>query len=95
MRRGETCGLRWSDLDLSKAEVRVDESVITDDGGAVVKSPKTRASIRTIALDADTLDILKRLRTAEQKLAKACSFTVPTDSSSPSIEGEPPPTRTR
>jgi integrase len=79
MRRGEACGLRWSDLDLSKAELRIDESVIAADGGAVVKSPKTRASIRTIALDADTLDVLKRLRTTQQKLAKACSLTVGDD----------------
>ncbi len=73
MRRGEACGLRWSDLDFKKAEVRVDESVIAADGGAVVKSPKTRASIRSIALDADTMTVLRRLRRAQAKLAQACS----------------------
>jgi integrase len=73
MRRGEACGLRWSDLDFKKAEVRVDESVIAADGGAVVKSPKTRASIRSIALDADTMAVLRRLRKAQVKLAQACS----------------------
>jgi len=73
MRRGEACGLRWSDLDFKKAEVRVDESVIAADGGAVVKSPKTRASIRSIALDADTMTVLRRLRRVQAKLAQACS----------------------
>ena len=79
MRRGEACGLRWSDLDFLKAEVRVDESVITAHGGAVVKSPKTRASIRTIALDADTISVLKRLHKAQLELAEACSLVAGDD----------------
>ena len=74
MRRGEACALRWSDIDFEGACVTVDESVISAQGGAVVKPPKTRASIRSLALDDDTLAVLRHLRKAQLKLAGACSI---------------------
>lgn len=61
MRRGEACALRWSDVDFDQGAVRVDESVISAKGGAVVKGPKTRASVRRLALDSSTLNVLRAL----------------------------------
>ncbi len=76
MRRGEACALRWSDLDPELGAVRVDESVISARGGAVVKGPKTRASIRRLALDAVTAGMLQDLRVEQDRLAAGCGLAV-------------------
>jgi integrase len=69
VRRGEACALRWSDLDTRKKTVVIDESVVAGDGGASVKAPKTRASIRTIAIDPGTVEQLKVLKDEQRQLA--------------------------
>jgi integrase len=69
VRRGEACALRWSDIDWEGKTVTIDESVITSQGGAMVKSPKTRASIRRVAVDDGTLAQLDFLRIEQQRLA--------------------------
>ena len=76
MRRGEVCALRWDDIDLSARTVRIGQSVVAAKGGAILKSPKTRASIRTVAIDSDTVSILKRLQLAQRSLAVACGLTL-------------------
>lgn len=68
-RRGEACALRWSDVDWETGTIVIDESVVAGDGGAVLKSPKTRASVRTVALDSGTLVQLKALRAEQEQLA--------------------------
>jgi len=62
MRRGEACAIRWSDCDLMLGTIRIDESIVANKGSATVKSPKTRASIRSVAIDEGTLDELVSLR---------------------------------
>jgi hypothetical protein len=63
MRRGEACARRWADIDGRGGTVLVDESVIAAPwGGRAIKAPKTRASIRRVALDADTVEALGALR---------------------------------
>ena len=79
IRRGEAAALRWSDIDSEKAAVVVDEAVVTAEGGAVVKSPKTRASIRRLALDTGTIEALLRLRRVQEALAAACGTTLGDD----------------
>ena len=76
MRRGEVCALRWNDIDLSAGTVRIGQSVVAAKGGAILKSPKTRASIRTVAIDSDTASILRRLQLAQRSLAMACGMTL-------------------
>ncbi|MGH9089152.1 MAG: tyrosine-type recombinase/integrase [Acidimicrobiales bacterium] len=77
--RGEGCALRWSDLDLERGLLTADESAIAAKDGAIVKSPKTRASIRKVAFDSDTVALLERLRAEQDRLAAACSETVGPD----------------
>jgi integrase len=80
MRRGEVCALRWNDIDLSAGTVRISQSVVAAKGGAILKSPKTRASIRTVAIDSDTGSILRRLELAQRSLAMACGLTLEPES---------------
>jgi integrase len=80
MRRGEACALRWSDIDFAIATVQVDESVIGSRGGASLKQPKTRASIRRIVVDDDTLSMLRDLRKCQKELAEACEASLIDDS---------------
>lgn len=69
MRRGEACALRWSDVDLDQLTVLIDESVIGGKGQVTVKSPKTRASIRRVAIDNKTTEELANLRSIQEDLA--------------------------
>ncbi|MGH8980696.1 MAG: tyrosine-type recombinase/integrase [Acidimicrobiales bacterium] len=80
MRRGEACALRWSDIDAERGVITVDESVIGAKGGAIVKAPKTRASIRELACDAATLVALERLRAEQERLAAACGQSLAPES---------------
>jgi integrase len=75
MRRGEACALRWSDLDFKAGRVTIDESVVGADGGAQVKAPKSRAGIRTVAVDPVTLGALRALREETEALGDVGDFT--------------------
>jgi integrase len=69
MRRGEACALRWSDVDVGARQLTVDESIVAADGGAEVKPPKSRAGVRTVAIDKTTLGALSALRRETESLA--------------------------
>jgi len=72
MRRGEACALRWIDIDWGTRTLRIDEAIVSAKGGAVVKAPKTKASIRTIAVGAGTVAVLEALRCGQIELARMC-----------------------
>ncbi|MGH9016199.1 MAG: tyrosine-type recombinase/integrase [Acidimicrobiales bacterium] len=74
MRRGEVCALRWRDVDFDNGVVRINESVVAAMGGAIVKAPKTRASIRTVAIDSGTVSVLKDVKTKQAVLADTCGL---------------------
>ncbi len=73
-RRGEACGLRWSDVDLSASTVTIRRSVASVVGGTVVKETKTH-SARRIAIDASTLQTLVRHRERMEGLARTCGLS--------------------
>ena len=79
MRRGEACAIRWNDCDLMLGTIRIDESIVSNKGSATVKSPKTRASIRSVAIDEGTLDELLRLREIQENLAQSADMTLDVD----------------
>jgi len=93
VRRGEACALRWEDIDLSTGTIRVDEAVVAARGGAVVRGPKTRASVRTVVIDRGTVAELAALRDEQHRLATECGLTITPDSFVFSFEagGEVPP----
>lgn len=75
LRRGEACGLKWSDFDPDKGEITVRRSLCTET--LEFKEPKTSAGYRTIPLDAATVNYLKRFRKiqAEKALGKGMNLS--------------------
>jgi integrase len=58
-RRGELCGLRWSDVDLALSTIVVRRSISDADGKISVKGTKTHQA-RRLALDPATVEVLRR-----------------------------------
>ena len=71
MRRGELCGLRWRNLNLDAATVCIEGSLEQTRAGLRLKEPKTESGKRTITIDADTVDMLRKhkVETLEQRIA--------------------------
>jgi integrase len=69
-RRGEILGLRWSDVDFDTSRAAVRQTVICVNHQVRIKQPKTKKSRRSLALDPDTIKVLKewRRRQSEEKL---------------------------
>ena len=63
LRRGEACGLRWSDIDLRTGEVRIRRSRQVVHGQEVVVAPKTERSARSCWLPRFAVRRLRALRT--------------------------------
>lgn len=59
LRRGELCGLKWSDVDLERGTLHVNRARVTVEGKAVDSLPKTSAGRRSVPLDAALVAILR------------------------------------
>ncbi len=69
LRRGELCGLRWSDTDLPRSSLTVRRAVKHADGkGWVVGDPKSHQT-RTMALDPFTVEVLRTHRANVERYA--------------------------
>jgi integrase len=69
MRRGEACGLRWSDVDLSAGRLVVQRSHVALPGSVGDRPTKTR-SVRAVTLDPGTVAALKTAWRAARQLAR-------------------------
>ena len=71
LRRGEILGLRWSDLDLSRGTVTVQQSLEQTKRGLRFKAPKTRKGRHTVTLPGIAVEVLRkhRRRQAEERMA--------------------------
>ncbi|MCW1990948.1 UNVERIFIED_ORG: integrase [Bradyrhizobium japonicum] len=68
-RRNELLALRWNDLDVDKATVRIERAwEETKKFGLRLKPPKTRRGLRTIELDAATMTLLKMEKERQQRI---------------------------
>jgi integrase len=65
VRRGELFGLQWSDIDLGRGRLTVNQSLEWVKGKPAFKSPKTPGSRRTITLPALTVEALKAHRATQ------------------------------
>ena len=62
-RRGEICGLRWSDVDLDAGTISIERTLQYIPGkGTVFTSPKTKRSRRCIKMGVDCVQLLQEYR---------------------------------
>ena len=62
-RRGEICGLRWSDVDLDAGTISIERTLQYIPGkGTVFTSPKTKRSRRCIKMGTDCVQLLQEYR---------------------------------
>ncbi len=66
MRQGELLGLRWSDVDLDRAVLRISQTLVTGWGKQTFEKPKTAKSRRSVSLTARAVESLKRHRDQQQ-----------------------------
>ena len=73
LRRGEACGLRWDDLDLDEGVIYISRQLQQDVGGQLRACPlKTESSLRVVALDPETIIVLRVHRSKQDRqFAKA------------------------
>jgi integrase len=69
MRRGELCALRWSDVDLGLAQLRVSRSLTVTPGRLHMGDTKTH-QVRDVALDPGAVDLLTERHLDQEKYAR-------------------------
>ncbi len=62
LRRGEACGQPWSETNLDTHSLTVSSQLVQDGWEIEASDPKTDSGYRVVALDDDTVDVLKRHR---------------------------------
>ena len=68
MRRGELCGLNWSDIDLNNCLININKSVLySSDRGVYEETTKTKSSNRIISIPFDMVKLLKFYQTEQTK----------------------------
>jgi integrase len=68
LRRGEACGLRWEDLDLDEGIAYLSRQLQKEPGGQLRACPlKTESSRRAVALDPETVIVLRAHRSRQQR----------------------------
>lgn len=68
LRRGEACGLRWDDLDLDEGIVYISRQLQQGADGHLRACPlKTESSRRAVALDPETVIVLRALRSRQTR----------------------------
>ena len=71
VRRGEAAGLRWENVDMEKGTVAITETRVSVNYKVVESDPKTSHGRRRIALDPETVQVLRewRKRQLEERMA--------------------------
>jgi integrase len=67
LRLGEALGLRWSDVDVAKRTLTVEQALQRVDGKLAFVEPKSDKSRRTVVLPQAAVDTLKRQKTRQQR----------------------------
>ncbi|UUU33243.1 tyrosine-type recombinase/integrase [Streptomyces sp. CA-210063] len=67
LRRGEACGQKWTDTNLDAGLITVAKQPVVDGWEVYEDDPKTDVGARTIALDSDTVQALKRHRAQQDQ----------------------------
>lgn len=69
LRRGEVCGLRWSDVDLVEGQVHIRHTRLVVHGKTIEDTPKSKTSRRTVPLGASAVIALAHLKNAQEAAA--------------------------
>jgi integrase len=77
-RRGELCGIQWSDVDLDASSVVIRRSVVELSHELTIKDPKTH-QVRRIALDDATGGLLRERHASQAATALACGVGLGAD----------------
>jgi integrase len=72
-RRGELCGLRWSDLDLDAGQLTIARSIADTPDKIIVKATKT-GKVRRLAIDATTVELLRARHAGQVAKARTCKM---------------------
>lgn len=75
-RRSEQIALRWSDIDLSKGQVRIGRGIVRGKHGLIEKDTKTH-SVRRVSLDPTTVAVLRAHRARAEERARFCDAILP------------------
>ena len=67
MRVGECLALTWHDLDFKNNTIAINKTLASTEDGLEIQTPKTKASIRKISLDNETIQILKSWQLEQRK----------------------------
>jgi integrase len=71
MRRGELLGLKWADVDLKNATIRVRQTLTRKGTGHVLGEPKTKQSRRTLRLTHKTQEIERSPKRAKASIGRS------------------------
>ncbi|MGA5217913.1 tyrosine-type recombinase/integrase [Streptomyces cinereoruber] len=66
LRRGEACGQPWSETNLDRHSLTVTGQLVQDGWEVEASEPKTDSGFRVVALDDDTVHVLKRHREQQE-----------------------------
>ena len=62
LRRGEIAALKWEDIDFSTGNIRIDKQLYPEKGEQLLIDPKTKASVRTLILPPQVINVLSEYR---------------------------------
>jgi integrase len=76
LRRGEACGLTWDDLDLDEGVAYLSRQLQQGAGGQLRACPlKTESSLRAVALDPETVIVLRAHRSRQERHFSQAAIT--------------------
>ena len=78
-RRGEILALRWSDVDLEAATIRIERAIDDAKAGRTIKLPKSHRGVRTISVDGGLAAVLRAHRECHLRIAAGVPDGVPVD----------------
>lgn len=68
MRKGELIALEWSDINFEIGTIRINKTMFFEDGKQIIQTAKKDASRRTIAIDEDTLKMLRKWKIRQREI---------------------------
>lgn len=75
LRKGEALALTWRDINFKKKTLTVNKTLASGEKGKLlIQKPKTKASIRTISLDPDTISVLKDWKSEQREENELLEF---------------------